>query len=124
MFIDCKDINTRVITGEGSTEASNNEAQQIISVINIPHILASNLMGKIANQYNLRTAFRAVKRNKGVPGTDKRSIKDVEANLDIILENLGTTLVKGVAIPKADSNERLLGIPTVVGRIVKHVTII
>ena len=129
MFIDRKDINTRVITGEGGTEASNNEAQQIISVINIPHNLASNLMGKIANQSNPRTAFRAVKRNKGAPGTDKRTIKDVEANLDIILENLGTTLeygkykpslVKGVAIPKADGNERLLGIPTVVDRIVQQ----
>ena len=129
MFIDRKDINTHVITGESSTEAGNNEAQQIASVINIPHNLASNLMGKIANQSNLRTAFKAVKRNKGAPGTDKRTIKNVEANLDIILESLGSTLehgkynpspVKGVAIPKADGNERLLGIPTVVDRIVQQ----
>jgi len=129
MFIDRKDINTRVITGESSTEAGNNEAQQIISVINIPHNLASNLMGKIANQSNLRTAFKAVKRNKGAPGTDKRTIKDVEANLDIILERLVSTLehgkyqpslVKGVAIPKADGDERLLGIPTVIDRIVQQ----
>ena len=42
MFIDCKDINTRVITGECGTEARNNEAQQIILVINIPHNLARN----------------------------------------------------------------------------------
>ena len=95
MFIDRKDINTHVITGESSTEAGNNEAQQIVSVINIPHNLASNLMGKIANQSNLRTAFKAVKRNKGAPGTDKRTIKDVEANLDIILESLGADLEHG-----------------------------
>jgi len=129
MFIDREDIDTHVITGKSSTEAGNNEAQQIVSVINIPHNLASNLMGKIANQSNLRTAFKTVKRNKGAPGTDKRTIKDVEANLDIILESLGSTLehgkykpspVKGVAIPKADGNERLLGIPTVVDRIVQQ----
>jgi len=129
MFIDRKDINTHVITGESSTEAGNNEAQQIASVINIPHNLASNLMGRIANQPNLRTAFKAVKRNKGAPGTDKSTIKDVEANLDIILESLGSTLehgkykpapIKGVVIPKADGNERLLGIPTVIDRIVQQ----
>ena len=34
MFTDHKDISTPVITGEGSTEASNNEAQQIISAMN------------------------------------------------------------------------------------------
>ena len=129
MFTDHKDISTPVINGEGSTEAGNNEAQQIISAMNIPHNLASNLMGKIVNQSNLRTAFKAVKRNKGAPGTDKRTIKDVEANLDIILENLEADLengkyrpspVKGVSIPKADGNVRLLGIPTVVDRIVQQ----
>jgi group II intron reverse transcriptase/maturase len=129
MFDDHKDTNTLFVTGEGSTEAGNIEAQQISSVMNIPHNLASNLMGKIANQSNLRTAFKAVKRNKGAPGTDKRTIKDVEVNLDIILENLEADLqygkykpspVKGVVIPKPDGNERLLGIPTVVDRIVQQ----
>ena len=49
MFNDHKDISALVVTGEGSTEAGNNEAQQIISAMNIPHNLASNLMGKIVN---------------------------------------------------------------------------
>jgi RNA-directed DNA polymerase len=129
MFTDHKDLNTLVSTGESSTEAGNDEAQQITSAINIPHNLASNLMGKIASQSNLRTAFKAVKRNKGAPGTDKRTIKDVEENLDIILENLKANLehgnyrpspVKGVAIPKSDGNVRMLGIPTVVDRIVQQ----
>ena len=129
MSNDHKDIDNLVSTGEGSTGASNVEEQQILPVMNIPHNLANNLMGKIINQSNLRIAFKAVKRNKGAPGTDKRTIKDVEADLDIILESLSNDLtqgkyrpspVKGVAIPKPDGSERLLGIPTVVDRIVQQ----
>ena len=78
MSNDPKDIDNLVSTGEGSTGASNVEEQQILPVMNIPHNLANNLMGKIINQSNLRIAFKAVKRNKGAPGTDNRT-KDVNS---------------------------------------------
>ena len=86
-------------------------------------------MDEISNITNLRLAFRAVKRNKGAAGIDKMSVKEVEGNLDNILEELATSLnnrsygplpVRGVQIPKTNGTMRQLGIPTVIDRIVQQ----
>ena len=86
-------------------------------------------MDEISNITNLRLAFRAVKRNKGAAGIDKMSVKEVEGNLDNILEELSNSLnngsyrplpVRGVQIPKTNGKMRQLGIPTVIDRIVQQ----
>ncbi len=46
-----------------------------------------NLMNEIASKANLILAFKAVKRNKGAPGVDNRTVTDVANNLDIILNS-------------------------------------
>ena len=57
------------------------------------------------------------------------SVKEVEGNLDNILEELATSLnnrsyrplpVRGVQIPKTNGTMRQLGIPTVIDRIVQQ----
>lgn len=76
----------------------------------------------------LREAFYHVASNKGAPGPDKQTIDDVRNNLDMILPELTTTLLRGtyqpgnirrVWIPKC-GGKRGLGIPDVVDRMVQE----
>lgn len=71
-------------------------------------------------------AFKLVKANKGSAGIDQESLEDFEQNLSGNLYKLWNRLssgayfppaVKGVAIPKKQGGERVLGIPTVSDRI-------
>lgn len=115
--------------GESSTEAVESEVHQVQIATNLPQNLAKELMSKVASLANLKTAFKAVKRNKGAPGIDKRTISEVETSINEIITELhyallnGTYLpspVRGVEIPKSNGKTRQLGIPTVVDRIVQQ----
>jgi len=88
-----------------------------------------SLMDKIYSMSNLRSAFAAVKANKGSPGIDHETIEMYEARLD---ENLGRVAeslrtgayrpqaIQRVWIPKPGTSEkRPLGIPTVRDRVVQ-----
>ena len=128
MTSDQKDVINHSSTGKGSTGTGGVEVQQVSLAKDIPQNLANNLLEKISDRANLLNAWKAVKRNKGAPGTDGRTIKDVEERLDDVIEGISIKLnegnykpssVKGVAIPKPDGNERLLGIPNIEDRIVQ-----
>ena len=67
-------------------------------------------------------AWKLVKANAGSAGVDEESIQDFEANLKDNLYKLWNRMtsgsympppVKGVAIPKKNGGQRLLGVPTV-----------
>ena len=75
-------------------------------------------------------AFKLVKANKGSAGVDQESIADFEQNLSKNLYKLWNRLssgtyfpppVKGVAIPKKQGGQRMLGVPTVSDRIAQMV---
>jgi len=75
-------------------------------------------------------AFQLVKANKGSAGVDQESISDFEQNLSKNLYKLWNRLssgtyfpppVRGVAIPKKQGGQRMLGIPTVADRIAQMV---
>lgn len=115
--------------GNSGTSAVKCEAQQAFSAFSKPRDLASNLMKDVADKANLKRAFKAVKRNKGAPGIDNISIKEVGNDLDNVIVHLqdqllaGTYLpcpVKGVKIPKPSGGTRQLGIPTVIDRMVQQ----
>jgi len=87
----------------------------------------SSSLEKILNTDNLRIAFSRVKRNKGAPGIDGKTIEEYEQNLE---EELGQirqevqswsykpTPVKRVEIPKPNGKgTRNLGIPIVKDRV-------
>ena len=116
------------LSGRGGTEASDSVVQSKSRATSKSPYL-TNLMDEISTIANLRLAFRAVKRNKGAAGIDKMSVKEVEGNLDNILEELATSLnnrsyrqlpVRGVQIHKTNGTMRQLGIPTVIDRIVQQ----
>jgi RNA-directed DNA polymerase len=88
-----------------------------------------SLMDKVSSPQNLRSAFAAVKANKGGSGVDHQSIEMFENRLDENVLYLSKSLqggtyrpqaIRRVWIPKPGSSEkRPLGIPTVRDRVVQ-----
>ncbi len=89
----------------------------------------SLLLERVLERPNLVRAFKRVKQNGGSPGIDGMTVKDLrdwlDENWSRVREELlaGTyqpTPVKQVAIPKRSGGERLLGIPTVLDRLIQQ----
>lgn len=87
------------------------------------------LMEQVLSKDNLNTAYKRVKRNKGVCGADGMSIEDAKIfivnNRDTLIESImnGTYRPMPVMahdIPKDDGTSRRLGIPTVIDRIIQQ----
>lgn len=86
-----------------------------------------SLFETILDTYNLKTAFKLVKANKGAPGIDGITIKEYEQNLEEELNQLKEevqswsykpTPVKRVEIPKPNGKgTRNLGIPIIKDRV-------
>lgn len=84
-------------------------------------------MERVCNELN--RALEKVSSNKGSPGPNRQTIKDVESNWGHIRPMLIDLLLKGkylpgdirrVWIPKAGGGERGLGIPNVIDRVVQE----
>ncbi len=88
-----------------------------------------HLLEIILSPLNLNKAYKAVVRNNGNGGIDKMSCEQLlpwlKSNKDELIGSLrsGTyrpTPVRRVEIPKDNGKKRLLGIPTVVDRLVQQ----
>ena len=88
-----------------------------------------HLLERILSPENLLNAYKAVLRNKGCGGIDKMSCEQmlpwVLANKDALIRSLQDgsyrpNPVKRVEIPKDNGKMRLLGIPTVIDRMVQQ----
>lgn len=88
-----------------------------------------NLMEQIASEENLAAARAAVKRNRGAAGIDGMRIHELEAHFQRHGEAIRAKLLAGrwtpspvrrVEIPKPNGGVRLLGIPTVVDRVIQQ----
>jgi len=80
------------------------------------------LMEGITSEINLQVALRKVVQNKGAPGVDGQSVKEVEESHEILVPKLRRELLAGtyqpgdvrrVWLPKPGGGQRGLGIPTV-----------
>ena len=87
------------------------------------------LLEEVASERNLAKALLQVSRNKGAPGIDGRTVKEVVKASPILLPQLKRTLLKGdyhpgdirrVWIPKPGGGRRGLGIPNVIDRWVQQ----
>ncbi|HEY3411720.1 MAG TPA: group II intron reverse transcriptase/maturase [Armatimonadota bacterium] len=94
-----------------------------------PVALADGLMEAVVDAENMRQAHKRVRTNKGSPGIDSMTVKEMAGYLKtewprIRLELLAGTYkpqpVKRVEIPKPDGGVRELGIPTVVDRLIQQ----
>src|SRR6188474_2293175 len=89
----------------------------------------NELMEEICKRSNVRTALDRVISNKGAPGVDGMHVNQLRNHLnrhwpqiqEVLLEGKYKPLpVRRIEIPKPDGGVRLLGIPTVLDRLVQQ----
>ena len=116
-------------SGGGGTGAGASEERQAPAALEQQRALTQDLMERVASAANLNQAYKRVKANKGAPGVDGMSVQDLRPwladNKDKLVAQLvrgdyRPQAVKGTEIPKPGGGVRLLGIPTVVDRLVQQ----
>jgi RNA-directed DNA polymerase len=88
-----------------------------------------NLMEEVVQEENRGRALEAVKRNQGAPGIDRMKTTELEKHLQAHWEKIRAKLLAGswvpspvrrVEIPKPNGGTRMLGIPTVMDRLIQQ----
>jgi RNA-directed DNA polymerase len=88
-----------------------------------------NLMEEVVSPENYGKALKAVVANKGAPGIDRMTTKELSEHLERHWPKIRTKLmtgtyvpspVKRVEIPKPSGGKRMLGIPTVLDRFIQQ----
>jgi RNA-directed DNA polymerase len=91
--------------------------------------LNANLLDQVLSNTNIRQAWQQVRQNKGAAGIDNISIEQFTEWIRPQWRTLREQLSKGdyypqpvkrIRIPKDDGGERLLGIPTVLDRVIQQ----
>lgn len=89
----------------------------------------SDLMEKALSRQNMLKALRRVEKNKGAPGIDNLTVESLKPYLRQNWLSIKEQLLKGdykprpvlrVEIPKPNGGKRLLGIPTVIDRLIQQ----
>jgi len=87
------------------------------------------MIEQVLNRMNVMRAYRQVVSNKGSAGVDGMTVKELYGYLSKNRELIETSILQGkyqpqpilgVAIPKSNGKTRLLGIPTVVDRLLQQ----
>jgi RNA-directed DNA polymerase len=87
------------------------------------------LMEEVVRDENLAQALAAVKRNQGAPGIDHMRTTELESHLQAHWPKIQAKLLAGtwvptpvrrVEIPKPNGGTRMLGIPTVMDRLIQQ----
>jgi RNA-directed DNA polymerase len=111
-----------------SAAAQGTEARTAKACLERPAV-AGPSMEAVVERENLKTALAQVKRNKGAAGIDDMSVDDLPAYLKEHWPAIRAQLLDGsyepqpvrrVEIPKASGGVRLLGIPTVLDRLIQQ----
>lgn len=91
--------------------------------------LHETLMARVLDRANMQRAWKRVKANRGAPGIDGMRIEDFPAfarshwpgiRQQLADGNYRPQPVRRVLIPKPGGGERLLGIPTVIDRVIQQ----
>ncbi len=115
--------------GDGGTGTAASVEPQPSAAFDQARALTESLMERVVERDNLNRAYRRVKANKGAPGVDGMTIRDLRDWIAAHKEELIASLldgsyrpqtVRGVEIPKPGGGMRQLGIPTVVDRLVQQ----
>jgi len=90
---------------------------------------AKNLLEEMLSEGNLNAAYKRVKQNRGAAGIDKMTVDEMEPYFKEYREDLIESIrrkwykpqpVKRVEIPKPNGGIRLLGVPTVIDRVIQQ----
>jgi len=88
-----------------------------------------DLLKQVVSYENMVQAYRQVRKNSGAPGIDGMTVDGLKTYLSEHYESLISSILDGtyrpqpvrrVKIPKPDGGERLLGVPTVIDRMVQQ----
>jgi RNA-directed DNA polymerase len=118
-----------VSVGEGGTGAMLSAERQTHDASEKKRALTKHLMESICSPSNLNRAYKRVKSNKGAAGVDGMQVSELGSYIRRhkvgLLESLLSgsyrpQAVLGVEIPKASGGKRLLGIPTVLDRLIQQ----
>lgn len=116
-------------SGDGGTRPAACEESQAYTAFDQARALTQHLMEEVVSQENLNRAYRRVKANKGAPGVDGMTVRELGGWIKEHKQELLAALldggyqpqaVRGVEIPKPGGGLRQLGIPTVVDRLVQQ----
>jgi RNA-directed DNA polymerase len=92
-------------------------------------VLNEDMMETVLNRDNLQEAYKRVKANKGSAGVDGMKVEDfaehARKHWAVIAEKLKSATyqpgaILGIAIPKPQGGERVLGIPNVQDRVIQQ----
>jgi group II intron reverse transcriptase/maturase len=92
-------------------------------------VLNEKMMETVLNRDNLQEAYKRVKANKGSAGVDGMKVEEfaehARKHWPVIAEKLKTATyqpgaIRGIAIPKPQGGERILGIPNVQDRVIQQ----
>ena len=101
----------------------------LTSVRDRPIPKVTTLIERLVERENMIRAYRRVVRNKGAPGVDKMTVDELKPYLHAHWAEIKEALLKGtyrpqpvkqVSIPKSSGGERLLGIPSVIDRLIQQ----
>jgi len=90
---------------------------------------STTVIEQMVEQSNMQRAYERVVRNGGSPGIDNMTVEDMKPYLQehwneiksqLLKERYTPKVVRQVKIPKPNGGERLLGIPTVVDRLLQQ----
>lgn len=115
---------------EGMVETESNKgAQSIASLESAERDGAESLLERVLHRDNLNAAYKRVKQNGGVAGVDGMTVDEMLPYLKGHKDELLTSIrngrykpqaVRRVEIPKPDGGVRLLGVPTVIDRMIQQ----
>lgn len=127
-----KDAEKRVAHAE---DTERNSGEYALGALNCPRARgcsdpeAQELLEQIVASENMRNAWKRVKRNKGAPGVDGRTIHETGVLLREYWKEIKERLLDGsycpkpvqrVEIPKPGGGVRKLGVPTVLDRVIQQ----
>jgi group II intron reverse transcriptase/maturase len=117
------------LSPEGGTIGTRQKESEFLSLLARNRALTGTLLERVMSPTNLNQAYEAVKRNKGAAGIDGMATGQLRAWLGengqsliekVLSDKYEPQAVLGVEIPKANGGTRLLGIPTVVDRMLQQ----
>ena len=91
----------------------------------------SQLLERILSTENVHNAWKRVRANKGAPGVDGITVEEFPGVFRELWSDIRQSILEGnyipspvlrVEIPKPDGSKRLLGIPTVLDRVIQQAT--
>mgnify|MGYP000365173247 FL=1 len=116
-------------SGGGGTTPNREGELNFLSLLSRNRALTATLLEEVMSPKNLNKAYKNVVRNKGASGVDMMEVSELRAWLsehgkgligDVLSERYTPSEILGIEIPKPNGGVRLLGIPTVVDRLVQQ----